>query len=283
MDKDFSLSYDDIKKAYHIPDSVTQACFVRCNSKIRGGIYPLYHWQGGSQEMDYEPSPLRFTAKILESRDPESFIAEVIHYTHNCVKEFSAYQLISDDIWRAELEGLPSDERFDDDIELIGREIRDRINKLRSMGLSSLAIRKLIGDEPEKPSKLLIDKQNRVYLTDYGNKEIKLSPLHKAVFFLFLRHPEGIYFKNLSDYRDELSDIYKEITGREDVNGIEESIRRLTDPLDNSINEKCARIKNTFVSEFCEEVAQWYFIDGEKGERKSIRLPRELVTWEIKD
>ena len=64
---------------------------------------------------------------------------------------------------------------------------------------------------------------------------------------------------------------------------IEDSIAKLTDPFDNSINEKCARIKNAFVSEFREEVAQWYFIDGSKGEKKSIKLPRELVTWEIKD
>ena len=100
---------------------------------------------------------------------------------------------------------------------------------------------------------------------------------------MFLRHPEGIYFKDLGNYRDELSKIYNEITGRDDVAAIEESINKLTDPFDNSINEKCARIKNAFVSEFREEVAQWYFIDGNRGDKKTIKLPRELVTWEIKD
>ena len=64
---------------------------------------------------------------------------------------------------------------------------------------------------------------------------------------------------------------------------VTDSINKLTDPYDNSINEKCARIKNAFVSEFREEVAQWYFIDGNRGEKKTIKLPRELVTWEIKD
>lgn len=32
-----------------------------------------------------------------------------------------------------------------------------------------------------------------------------------------------------------------------------------------------------FVSSFSDELAGWYYIDGRKGDRKCIRLPRELV------
>ena len=159
-------------------------------------------------------------------------------------------------------------------------EIKERIEQLRAKGLSSLAIRKLLDDDSDKPSKLLIDRHNKIFLPDYNNKEIKLSPIHKAVFFLFLNHPEGIYFKDPPSYKEELGRIYGSITGREDRDAIDESIEKLTDPFDNSINEKCARIKNAFVSEFREEVARWYFIDGSKGERRMIKLPRDLVTWE---
>ena len=38
-----------------------------------------------------------------------------------------------------------------------------------------------------------------------------MTPIVKAVYFLFLRHPEGILFKELIDYRDELDMIYRSV------------------------------------------------------------------------
>lgn len=256
-----ALTYQDIKESLKLPDKANVPCFIRC-------------------QMEYD-TPLVFSFFKIEPT--ERSIVSVVEEYLSQVGNRRLFALHHDKSVWTEREGLPADNRFDYDVYLIGKEIRERIEQLRSKGLSTLAIRKLIGDESDKPGKLLINKQNKLILTDFGNKEIKLEPLHKAVFFLFLRHPEGIYFKDLCDYREELGTIYREITGREDLSGIQDSIDKLTNPLNNSINEKCARIKNAFVSEFREEVAQWYFIDGERGEKKSIKLPRELVTWEIKD
>ena len=59
-----------------------------------------------------------------------------------------------------------------------------------------------------KLSRLLITKDHRLLLLDYGQKEVVLQPVHKAVFLLFLAHPEGIEFKRLGDYRQELLDYY---------------------------------------------------------------------------
>lgn len=53
-------------------------------------------------------------------------------------------------------------------------------------------------------SPLVITKNYRFLLPDYGNKEVQLSPIHKALYLLFLNHSEGIEFKNLVDYREEL-------------------------------------------------------------------------------
>ena len=257
------LTYMDIKTALSIPDKVDAPCLIRCKIK--------------------ETDPVIFTFWKIEVAEGESIVDAIKEYFNHVGDGNPMYSLSSDEEIRHYLEGLSADERFQTDVLLISKEIRERIELLRAKGLSTLAIRKLIGDDSDKPGKLLIDRYNRLILTDYGNKEIKLSPIHKAVFFLFLRHPEGIYFKDLGNYKDELGRIYREITGRDNMAAVEDSINRLTNPYDNSINEKCARIKNAFVSEFREEVAQWYFIDGSKGEKKSIKLPRELVTWEIKD
>ena len=56
-----------------------------------------------------------------------------------------------------------------------------------------------------------------------------------------------------------------------------------TNPLQNSINEKCARIKNAFIAAFDERIASHYYVDGARGEAKRISLPRDLVTWETSE
>ena len=48
-------------------------------------------------------------------------------------------------------------------------------------------------------SPLVITVDYRFLLPEFGNKEVQLSPNHKAIYMLFLNHPEGIEFKNLVD------------------------------------------------------------------------------------
>lgn len=110
--------------------------------------------------------------------------------------------------------------------------------------------------------------------------EIKMEPINKAVYLLFLRHPEGIIFKHLPDYRKELANLYQLIK----PHGLNErairSIEDVTNPCLNSINEKCARIRGAFVSKFDDHLARQYYIFGYRGEPKKIILPRDMVVWE---
>ena len=129
-------------------------------------------------------------------------------------------------------------------------------------------------------SRLHISYDYRIFLTDYNNLEIKMTPLPKALFLLFLRHPEGIVFKCLPDYREELKEIYLKMKPAGWTSAVEQSIDALTDPFGNSINEKCARIREAFVRHFAEHLAENYFITGKRGEPKKITLPRELVIWD---
>jgi len=59
-----------------------------------------------------------------------------------------------------------------------------------------------------------------------------------------------------------------------------QSIEDVTNPMLNSINEKCARVKKVFVGILGSEMAKHYYIKGTRGEPKSIALPRGLVLWE---
>ncbi len=130
-----------------------------------------------------------------------------------------------------------------------------------------------------KLSKLTITKDYKVLLSDY-NKEIKMEPLVKAVYLLFLKHPEGIMFKYLPDYREELMQIYVKLKPNGMNDRTLQSIEDVTNPLLNSINEKCARIRGAFVGQFDDHLARHYYIDGLRGEAKKIALPRDLVVWE---
>ena len=154
-----------------------------------------------------------------------------------------------------------------------------RVQKIRSQGMNEWTFRGLFKTKAQL-SQLVITKDYRIKLPDYNNIEVKMEPLVKAVFFLFLRHPEGIVFKHLPDFRGELEDIYRKIkqTGLNERTML--SIRNVTDPLQNSINEKCARIRSAFIKKFDEHLAKYYFVVGERGESKKIVLPRDLVIWE---
>ena len=111
-----------------------------------------------------------------------------------------------------------------------------------------------------KLSRLLITKDYRFVLVDY-EKEVELQPVHKAVYLLFLAHPEGIEFKHLADYRKELMGYYMQTARWMDEEKIMESVDKLINPLDNAINEKCSRIKKVFLDLMDEYRASYYFIN----------------------
>lgn len=154
-----------------------------------------------------------------------------------------------------------------------------RVKKLRAKGLNEWTFRSLFKTKAQL-SRLIITKDYRIMLPDYNDIEVKMEPLVKAVFFLFLKHPKGIVFKELADYREELQNIYKSLKPMGLSKRTIQSIEDVTNPLLNSINEKCARIRSAFVKEFDESLAKNYFVTGERGEAKKIILPRDLVIWE---
>ena len=113
-----------------------------------------------------------------------------------------------------------------------------------------------------KLSRLLITKDYRFILMDYDQKEVELQPVHKAVYLLFLAHPEGIEFKRLADYREELTRYYMATAKLIDKEKIMEGVDHLVNPLDNAINEKCSRIKKVFLDMMDEYTASYYIISG---------------------
>ena len=140
-------------------------------------------------------------------------------------------------------------------------------------------------------SRLVITEDYRFVLEDY-HQEVELQPVHKAVYLLFLAHPEGIEFKRLADYRAELTELYMKTARWMDREKIVESVDKLTNPLDNAINEKCSRIKKAFLDLMDEYRASYYIIGSHTKKHiggrvwyerlKVITLPREMVEFRCK-
>ena len=177
------------------------------------------------------------------------------------------------------IEGKTQDgDYLDDDTEELMEEVKERIGKLRQRGIAEYLLERLIHPD-DRLSRLVVTKDYRIVLPDYQNMEIKMEPLAKAVYLLFLKHPEGIAFKSLPDHRKELADIYTKLRPAGLTDRAMQSIEDVTNPLLNSINEKCARIRGAFVGEFDDYMAKYYYIDGKRGEVKKIALPHDLVIW----
>ena len=168
---------------------------------------------------------------------------------------------------------------FQNEINRVVAEVAERIKFLRAHGVHQMVLESLVSPEI-KLSRILITPDYRIYLPDYQNIEIEMTPLVKTVYFLFLLHPGGIRFKELYLFSNELKAIYKQVRGIKRLTPkMEKSISDLIQPYNNSINEKCARIHQVFIQKFDDRLARHYYIHGEWGEAKRISISRDMVEW----
>lgn len=243
---------------------------------------------------DPKPGEFEFSYVDLRSKDRHEFEKKLwLYFSHlDLHGDRFYYQLSSGDAYITE--GRPdklTENRFDYGKHTLAREIQEKIDQLKQSGDRHLLLH-ILGnhyDQATAPSpflesgisRLVIAGGFRIFLPGYGNMEVELTPLPKTVFLFFLRHPEGVMLKYLCDHKAELLGIYKLLSGRESLDEMTISIDELTDPTNNSINEKCSRIKEAFLKRFDDRIARNYYVTGERKKEKGIRLGRDLVTWEV--
>ena len=164
---------------------------------------------------------------------------------------------------------------------LLIEEIREKVCKLRSFGVDDAEIVAAMSEEELFPQ-LIVTVDYKVVLAGENDTEVKMEPLVKAVYLLFLSHPEGIVLKCLPDYRKELTALYLLLRPYGMTDRVMQSIEDVTNPTLNSINEKCARIRKAFAGLLPKSVARYYAISGKRGEAKKIDLVRANVVWQCK-
>ena len=122
-------------------------------------------------------------------------------------------------------------------------------------------------------SSLEIDNTYNIYLKEY-KKEIKMHTLPKTLYIFFLRHPQGIYLKDISDHRDELLHIYRLLTRQ--GYSLEESQAKIDKMLDftsnGNLNQYMSRISEAFRNELSTNLAKKYTISGKRNEIRYITL-----------
>lgn len=132
-----------------------------------------------------------------------------------------------------------------------------------------------------KLSRLYITTANRIYLADMeGQPEVKLDDLTKALYFFYLRHPQGAAFKELQSFEKEILHLYMGITGRDDLDGIRKSVAALVSPYSDGRNSCVSRIKKAFRDIVGDHIAKNYYIDGQYAGVRKVSIDRDLVIWE---
>ena len=134
---------------------------------------------------------------------------------------------------------------------------------------------------------------HKMYLTDLGDLQVNLNPKERALYLVFINHPEGISRRDLVDYKMELLAYYDFFSSKWDKladkldannkserdNKIEESLNLLTHPLEDNFMQVLSRIRRKFKDAVGEEQYKTYSIEPYDGIYK-ISLDRELISFD---
>ena len=90
-----------------------------------------------------------------------------------------------------------------------------------------------------KPETVRITSSLRIFI---GNKELKVRPMAKTVLLLFLKHPEGISLKHISDYQEELTSYYRRVSKSSTREEIDRRVVKMMDLFNNELNVNIARV-----------------------------------------
>ena len=163
--------------------------------------------------------------------------------------------------------------RFVEELEQALSHLSDEGMNVFLQTLGSDFLKSIAQLAPKPLSPICVDEHFRVWLTDY-RMEIRMKALWKAIYILFLRHPEGIVLKQMPEYRAELSEIYYAM-GCGEYERMEASLDEVTTPGSDNFRQYLSKINRAFTDVLAIDLAQHYIISGQRGREYRILLPPE--------
>lgn len=239
----------------------------------------------------------KFSYYVLEAEDEDSLWQDLDKYIHNLGNEYAHVNYGHQDFWNCSY----ADRVFLENMDYY----TDKYKESQLTGITKYIADSIFGGK-ETLSRIHITKDLRIFLPDYGNMEIKMPSIAKAVYLLFLENPDGFTFGALNPYgefqalalRHRLINICLHIIGR---GSCDEVVTYVTNILGNpeydTIDDCCGMIYEAFALRMDVNIAEQYavsatfkgsFTDGRDGfdgpmdveSPKYIRLPHNLIEWE---
>jgi len=156
--------------------------------------------------------------------------------------------------------------------------VREARKRLKEMGVEQEVARSEVSGGP--PVELFIDGQYHIRLDSPQGQEIPFRPLVRALFILFLKHPEGILLKQRVLFREELEEIYEVIAPHVDAQDRCRRVRRLTDSEENAFSENLSVLNATLDRILPLTQARDFKVQGYNGHPRRIPLSPLKVHWE---
>lgn len=154
---------------------------------------------------------------------------------------------------------------MDEDAASIVAQIKTLLRQLKIKGATDKEIDSLLTEE-DRPGRAYIDTKGMLVLPDAGDARIRLTPMERTLYILFLRYPEGINADELWRYWDELCEIYGSQTVYDDIDLIEDAVEGICDEEKVTWYTNVSRIKRKVSDRIGKRAAEQYIIRrGEDG------------------
>lgn len=152
-----------------------------------------------------------------------------------------------------------------------------RFNETPPMEMINEIVKGKLSISPKRPSKVVINNDLKIILPEYNEVEIRLTPLLRSIYILFLLHPEGIVLKHINDYHKEIEEIYLFIKPNGNDRLMKASIKDICNPVGDSLRQKLSKINRIIKSVVLNpQLADSYTINGDRGQKYNIEIAPNL-------
>lgn len=151
-----------------------------------------------------------------------------------------------------------------------------------------------------EPSRMIVDCiKKTLYFPDFGNITIEFNAQQMMIYHFFLNHPQGIYFSDLPNYRDELKQLYMEYKGavmlttiineiddivnpnvRKQIEKYDQAVNKIIEKPNTSLSAIISKINKKIEAKIDSRIKDKYCILTERSHK--ISLNQELISFTTK-